>query len=174
MTATPARFVLRPARSEDVPRLLELIHGLAEYEHLTHLFRNTPARLHESLFGPQPVAHAVLAWTQSDQGETAAGFALYFYNYSTFLGLKGLYLEDLFVRPEYRGMGCGRALLVTLARIARNEGCGRFEWSVLDWNTSAQHFYESLGATVLPDWRIVRVTGDALDSLAMHPAEGAV
>lgn len=167
-----ARFDLRPARPEDVPTLLDLIHGLAEYEHLTHLFRNTPQKLHDSLFGAQPVAHALIAWTR-DGGEPA-GFALWFYNYSTFLGLKGLYLEDVYVRPEHRGRGCGRALLVTLARIARDQGCGRFEWSVLDWNVPAQKFYERLGATVLPDWRIVRVTGDALEALAGLPAEGAL
>jgi len=174
MIATPARFVLRPACPEDVSHLLELIHALAEYEHLTHLYQNTPERLTASLFGPQPVAHAMLAWMQADGASIAAGFALYFYNYSTFLGLKGLYLEDVYVRPEYRGCGCGRALLVTLARIARREGCGRFEWSVLDWNQSAQRFYQSLGATVLPDWRIVRATGDALDALADQSAAGAL
>lgn len=173
MTATPARFVLRPARREDVPCLLELIYGLAEYEHLTHLYQNTPERLEENLFGAQPAAHAIIAWATIDRAEIAAGFALYFYNFSTFLGLKGLYLEDLFVRPEHRGRGCGRALLVTLARIARSEGCGRFEWSVLDWNTPAQRFYQSLGATVLPDWRIVRTTGAALDALADQEAAGA-
>jgi len=172
MTATTARFVLRPARREDVACLLELIYGLAEYEHLTHLYQNTPERLTESLFGPQPAAHALIAWTKIDGVEIAAGFALYFYNFSTFLGRKGLYLEDLYVRPEHRGRGFGRALLVTLARIARSEGCGRFEWSVLDWNTSAQRFYESLGATVLPDWRIVRAAGISLDALADQSVEG--
>lgn len=174
MTPTPARFDLRPARPEDVSCLLELIYALAEYERLTHLYRNTTERLTASLFGPHPVARALLAWTAADDEPIAAGFALYFYNYSTFLGSKGLYLEDLYVRPEYRGRGCGRALLVTLARIARGEGCGRFEWSVLDWNTSAQRFYEGLGATVLPDWRIVRATGAALDKLADQRVEGAL
>jgi GNAT superfamily N-acetyltransferase len=166
MTASSARFDLRPACSADVPRLLELIHGLAEYERLTHLFECTAARLHASLFDTPAAAHAVIAWHPAPAGEVAAGFALYFYNFSTFLGLKGLYLEDLYVRPEFRQRGCGRALLLRLARIAKAEGCGRFEWSVLDWNTPAQRFYESLGATVLPDWRIVRATGDALDAMA--------
>lgn len=174
MTAPPARFVLRPARPEDVSCLLDLISGLAHYEHLTHLYQNTPQRLTQHLFGPDPVARALLAWALDDGDETAAGFALYFYNFSTFLGLKGLYLEDLYVRPEYRGRGCGRALLVSLARIARREGCGRFEWSVLDWNTPAQRFYEHLGASVLPDWRIVRATGSALDALADQRVEGAL
>jgi GNAT superfamily N-acetyltransferase len=168
MTDLPPRFELRRAVPGDVPQLLELIHGLAEYERLTHLYECTAERLHAGLFGPAPAAHAIIAWS-SQQAPAAAGFALWFYNYSTFLGLRGLYLEDLYVRPEYRGQGCGRALLVTLARIAQDEGCGRFEWSVLDWNTDARKFYEGLGATVLPDWRIVRVTGPSLRALAREP-----
>ncbi len=172
MTDSPARFDLRCALPEDVPQLLRLIHGLAEYEQLTHLYECTDERLHAGLFGKSPTAHAIIAWTKSESAPIAAGFALYFHNYSTFLGLKGLYLEDLYVRPEYRGQGCGRALLVTLARIARDEGCGRFEWSVLDWNTEAQKFYQRLGATVLPDWRIVRVTGASLSTLAGESLEG--
>jgi GNAT superfamily N-acetyltransferase len=174
MNASSARFELRPACPEDIPCLLELIRGLADYEHLAHLYENTPERLATSLFGHTPAAHALLAWTNDADRPLAAGFALYFYNYSTFLGRKGLYLEDIYVRPEYRGRGIGRALIVTLARIALREGCGRFEWSVLDWNTPAQRFYEGLGATVLPDWRIVRTTGHALDALAAQRAEGAL
>lgn len=169
MTASPARFDLRRALPDDVPQLLKLIHGLAEYERLTHLYECTAERLHAGLFGDSPTAQAIIAWTLVDEVPTAVGFALYFYNYSTFLGLRGLYLEDLYVVPEFRGQGCGKALLVTLARIAHEEGCGRFEWSVLDWNVDAQRFYERLGATVLPDWRIVRVTGDALAALAYIP-----
>lgn len=153
--------------------MLELIYGLAEYERLTHLFECTADRLHENLFGPRPNAQAIIAWANEPNVNTAAGFALYFYNFSTFLGRKGLYLEDLYVRPEYRSQGCGRALLVTLARVAESQGCGRFEWSVLDWNTRAQQFYEGLGATVLPDWRIVRVTGAALSTLAQQPLDGS-
>jgi GNAT superfamily N-acetyltransferase len=172
MTPSIDRFELRAATDADVPQLLELIYGLAEYEHLTHLFECTADRLRENLFGPRPSAQAIIAWANEPSGTAAAGFALYFYNFSTFLGLKGLYLEDLYVRPGYRSQGCGRALLVTLARIARSQGCGRFEWSVLDWNTRAQQFYEGLGATVLPEWRIVRVTGAALSTLAQQPLEG--
>ncbi len=168
------RFELRSARAEDVPLLLDLIRGLAEYEKLTHLLENTPERLHEALFGERPVAEALLAWTTADEPSVAAGFALYFHNYSTFLGRKGLYLEDIFVRPEYRGQGCGKALLVELARLACSRGCGRFEWTVLDWNTSAQQFYAGLGAAVLPDWRIVRTTGDALSALASLPSNSSL
>ena len=168
---TPAstRFELRPVRNEDIPVLLELIYGLAEYERLTHLFENTPERLGEALFGERPVAEALLAWTTAEAPPIAAGFALYFHNYSTFLGRKGLYLEDLYVRPEYRGQGCGKSLLIAVARIAAERGCGRFEWAVLDWNVSAQRFYRGFGADILPDWRIVRTTGDALAKLAAIP-----
>ncbi|RPI47334.1 MAG: GNAT family N-acetyltransferase [Betaproteobacteria bacterium] len=165
MAQRTQRFVLRPATSGDIPQLLELIHGLAEYERLTHLFECTPERLQSALFGPNASAHALLAWPRSPEA-VAAGFALYFHNFSTFLGRKGLYLEDLYVRPEYRGQGCGTAMLTALARRAEELGCGRFEWSVLDWNTPAQRFYQKLGATVLPDWRIVRLTGGALARLA--------
>ena len=176
MTTKP-RFELRPACPEDADVLLEMIYGLAEYERLTHLFENTPERLADALFSSRPVAEALLAWTvsdgpvvaASDSVRAAAGFALYFHNYSTFLGRKGLYLEDLFVRPEYRGKGCGKALLVEVARIAAQRGCGRFEWTVLDWNVPAQRFYQGFGAQILPDWRIVRTTGDALGKLAAIP-----
>ena len=168
-TPHAARFTIRPARIDDVQVLLELIYGLAEYERLTHLFENTPERLGEALFGERPVAEALLAWTAAEDGSIAAGFALYFHNYSTFLGRKGLYLEDLYVRPEYRGRGCGKALLVEVASIATQRGCGRFEWAVLDWNVSAQRFYRGFGADILPDWRIVRTTGEALTRLAAIP-----
>lgn len=170
---TTARFELRPARAEDVPALLELIHGLAEYERLTHLFENTRERLHEALFGEHPAAEALLASAVRDDVRVAAGFALYFHNYSTFLGRRGLYLEDLFVLPEFRGQGCGKALLIEVAKIAKERGCGRFEWAVLDWNVSAQRFYQGFGAQILPDWRIVRTTGDALSKLASIPARNS-
>ena len=162
------RFDLREATGDDIQPLLALIHGLAEYERLTHLFECTPQRLHDALFGPSPSAHALIAWTRAPGLVVAAGFALYFHNFSTFLGRRGLYLEDLYVHPQYRGRGCGRALLAALARRAVDSGCGRFEWSVLDWNVSAQSFYQGIGATVMPDWRIVRMTGDALARLADH------
>ena len=156
-------FAIRPATAADIPQLIELIRGLADYERLSHLVQCTGADLREALFGSNPGVEALLACTE---GGIAAGFALYFHNYSTFLGRRGLYLEDVYVRPEFRGRGCGKALIVRLARIACERGCGRFEWSVLDWNVAAQRFYESLGASVLPDWRIVRVTGAALTDLA--------
>lgn len=166
--------MLRLAQPPDIPQLLELIYGLAEYERLTHLFECDATRLEKALFGDAPSVHALIAWPTGAPSAQAAGFALYFYNFSTFLGRRGLYLEDLYVRPQYRGQGCGRALLTALARQASDSGCGRFEWSVLDWNTSAQRFYEELGATVLPDWRIVRLTGEPLARLAGQHSEGVL
>jgi GNAT superfamily N-acetyltransferase len=157
-------FDIRPAEPGDVPELLDLIHGLADYERLSHIVQCTEAALHEALFGADPAVEALLA--RSRARGAGAGFALFFHNYSTFLGRRGLYLEDLYVRPEFRGHGCGKALLVRLAQLACERGCGRFEWSVLDWNVSAQRFYERLGASVLPDWRIVRLGADALARLA--------
>jgi GNAT superfamily N-acetyltransferase len=162
-TLVSPAFDIRPAQSADVAHLIDLIRGLAEYERLDHLMQCTHADLDEALFGARPIVEALLAWTGAG---VCAGFALYFHNYSTFLGRLGLYLEDIYVRPEFRSQGCGKALLVELARVACKRGCGRFEWSVLDWNRDAQRFYQSLGASVLPDWRIVRVTGEALTRLA--------
>jgi len=139
-----------------------MVRELAQYEKLEHLMRGTAEELERELFGEHPVIEAVIALV----GETPAAFALYFHNYSTFLARKGLYLEDIYVKPAYRRQGIGRALLIHLARIAVERGCGRFEWSVLDWNENAIRFYEGLGATVMPEWRIVRVTEDALEALA--------
>jgi len=153
---------IRPATRADIPVLLELIHGLAEYERLTHLVTADARRLEEELFAPQSRAEAVLAFA----GGTAVGFAVYFQNFSTFLGRRGLYLEDLFVRPEHRKRGYGRALLLHVARIAHARGCGRFEWMALDWNEPAIRFYKSLGAVEMAEWRLFRVTGDALERLA--------
>ncbi len=162
------KFQLRPAQPQDVSDLLGLINELAEFEHLQHLVQATPQALHQHLFGAQPVAEAVVAQVQ---GKTV-GFALYFTNFSTFLAKPGLYLEDLYVQPNHRGRGLGRALLKHLAALAVARDYGRFEWSVLDWNAHAIGFYESMGATVMPDWRICRVTGAAL--LAMgEPAKVA-
>ena len=158
-------FRIAPADAEDVGHVLAMIEALAEYENLRHLCVATENGLRQSLFGPKPAAEVVLGW----EGPAPVAFALFFHNFSTFLGRKGLYLEDLFVRPGSRGRGYGRALLVHLARIAMERGCGRFEWAVLDWNAPAIGFYESLGATVLPDWRISRVTGSALEKLAALP-----
>ena len=140
-----------------------MIRALADYERLAHLCVATESDIDAALFGPKPAAEVLIAWN----GTEPAAFALFFHNFSTFVGRRGLWLEDLFVRPEYRRQGCAKALLRTLAQIAVERGCGRFEWTVLDWNTSAIEFYRGLGATVLPDWRIVRVVGPALASLAV-------
>jgi GNAT superfamily N-acetyltransferase len=157
-------FRLHLAAPADTADLLALIRGLAAYEDLSHLCENTEERLHAALFGPRPHAEALLA-RDAASGE-ALGFALYFFTYSTFLGKPSLYLEDLFVQPTQRRRGIGRALLTRLASLASECGCGRFEWSVLDWNTPAQDFYRSLGATILPDWRIVRMTAAEISHLA--------
>jgi GNAT superfamily N-acetyltransferase len=152
---------IRPARREDVPQILEFIRGLARYEKLSHECEATEEQLARTLFpadGAAPVANCVLAIA----GEVPAGFAIYFFNYSTFLARPGLYLEDLFVLSEFRGHGLGKALLLHLARLATARGCGRMEWAVLDWNQPAIEFYESLGARRLRDWQICRLTGPAL------------
>jgi len=164
-------FDLRPARREDVGAIHAMIGELAEYEKLAHLCVGTAAELDAALFGPRPAAEVLVATAKGEP----AGFALYFHTYSTFLARRGLWLEDLFVRPQWRRRGCAQALLRALARIACDRGCGRFEWSVLDWNTPALDFYRSLGAAILPDWRIARVTGEGLTALAdgrARPAGG--
>ena len=153
---------IRPATERDAALILEMIRALAEYEKLSHAVTATEQTVRESLFGARPDAEVVIA---SVDGQPA-GFALFFYNYSTFLAQKGLYLEDLFVKPEQRGAGVGRALLQHLARIAVDRQCGRFEWSVLDWNEPAIGFYKKLGAVPMDEWTIFRVTGDALTRLA--------
>ena len=155
-------FTLRPAERGDVAAILAMIRELAEYEHLTHLCTATAAQLEEELFGPDATAEALIA----ADGDEPIGYAVYFHNLSTFLGRKGLYLEDLYVRPAHRHGGCGRALLIAVARIAAARGCARFEWMALDWNTPAIDFYEKLGATQMAEWRLLRVTGDALHKLA--------
>jgi GNAT superfamily N-acetyltransferase len=156
---------LRPAEPRDVPAIVGLISELAEFEHLSHQLKVTPENLHPHLFGERPVVEAVVAEAAGDQGPRVVGFALFFVNFSTFLGKPGLYLEDLYVQPSHRGKGLGGALLRHLAALAVARDYGRFEWSVLDWNRAAMGFYESMGATVMPDWRICRVTGDALRAL---------
>jgi GNAT superfamily N-acetyltransferase len=155
-------FSLRFATPDDVPVILACIRGLAEYERLAHEVVATEALLRETLFGARPAAEVILAF----DGDEAAGFALFFHNYSTFLARPGVYLEDLFVFPRFRGRGLGRLLLARLARIALDRGCGRLEWSVLDWNVDAIRFYQSVGAQAMSDWTVNRVTGDALHSLA--------
>jgi GNAT superfamily N-acetyltransferase len=159
---TPPMFEIRFAQPGDVPAIHAMIGALAEFEKLAHLCVATEAHLAEALFGPRPSAEVLIAC----KDRTPAAFALFFHNFSTFLGRPGLWLEDLFVLPEHRRQGCAQALLRALAGIARERGCGRFEWAVLDWNAPAIAFYRSHGATVLPDWRIVRVTGLALHALA--------
>ena len=162
---SPSPITLRAARPNDVPVILRFIRGLAEYERLAHECVATEASLARTLFGDRPAAEVVLAFVNDE----AAGFALFFHNYSTFLAQPGMYLEDLFVDPAFRGQRVGRALLTHLASLAEARGCGRFEWSVLDWNADAIAFYEKLGARGMSDWTVHRVTGDALVSLA---AEG--
>jgi GNAT superfamily N-acetyltransferase len=163
MTTTPTTPALRSAEPRDVPAIVGLIRELAAFEKLSHLCQVTPESLAPHLFGPRPVAECIVGEAQG--GEVVA-FALFFTNFSTFLSRPGLYLEDLYVQPAHRGTGMGKAMLQHLGRLAVERGCGRFEWSVLDWNEHAIGFYESLGATVLPDWRICRVTGERLAQFA--------
>ena len=160
-------FTIGPAERADVAVILDLIRALAEYERLAHLCVSTAADIESALFGPHPAAEVLIARRGGKTGP-AVGFALFFHTFSTFIGRRSLWLEDLFVRPEHRGLGIGRGLLCALAARAQERGCGRFEWAVLDWNAPAIGFYESLGATVLPDWRICRVTGAALTRLALR------
>jgi GNAT superfamily N-acetyltransferase len=153
---------LRPATPEDLPAIVGLIRELAAFEKLEHLVVVTPELLRPQLFGARPAAEAVVGEVQG----SVVAFALFFTNFSTFLGRPGLYLEDLYVQPAHRGTGLGKALLQHLGALAVERGCGRFEWSVLDWNENAIRFYQQMGATVMPDWRICRVTGDALQAYA--------
>lgn len=153
------QHLLRPAREADLPAIVGLITELAVFEKLEHLVVVTPESLKPHLFGPKPAAECVVG----EVGGTVVAFALFFQNFSTFLGRPGLYLEDLYVQPAHRGTGLGKTLLQHLGALAVERGCGRFEWSVLDWNEKAIRFYEAMGATVMPDWRICRVTGAALE-----------
>jgi GNAT superfamily N-acetyltransferase len=154
--------MIRTATPADIPALLRLIRALADYEKLSDQVVVHEAQLREHLFGPRPYAEVLLA----EEGGQVEGYALFFHTYSTFLGRPSLYLEDLFVLPERRGRGHGKALLARLARIAVERGCGRFEWMVLDWNTPAIQFYESLGASLRPEWKLCRMTGEALERFA--------
>lgn len=159
---TLENFQIRPAQVEDVPIILELIRDLATYERAPDEVVATEERLVDVLFGERPVAEVLLAFEK----ESPVGFAVYFYNFSTWLGRPGLYLEDLFVKPEKRGRGYGRALLVELAKIARDRGCGRMEWAVLDWNEPAIKFYRSLGAQPMHEWTVFRLTREEIATLA--------
>ncbi len=153
---------IRPAHPSDVADLFTLIQALAEYEKLSHQVTGDAEALREHLFGEQPYAEAIVA----EWKNRCVGFALFFYNYSTFLTKPGIYLEDLFVLPNYRRQGIGKSLLIYLAQLALEKGAGRLEWSVLDWNNPAIEFYQTMGADVLPDWRTCRVTGGNLFKLA--------
>ena len=184
-----APFVLRAAELRDVAAIVQMIRDLAEFEQLGHLVQVTPEKLRPQLFGEKPAAEALVAelgdgggsGSGSSSGKSGGGgggggaivaFALFFTNFSTFLAQPGLYLEDLYVKPEHRGQHIGKALLARLAALAVERGCGRFEWSVLDWNERAIRLYENMGATVMPDWRICRVSGDRLAALGALAALG--
>jgi GNAT superfamily N-acetyltransferase len=155
-------FEIRAATEEDLPLILYFIKALAEYERLADKVVADEEKLRRTLFGNPRFAEVIIA----EEDGKPAGFALFFHNYSTFLAAPGIYLEDLFVKPEYRGRGYGKALLARLARIAKERQCGRVEWAVLDWNEPSINFYRGIGATSLDDWKIFRLIGDALDALA--------
>ena len=157
---------IREATPADLPLIAELIRALAEYERLAHAVEFDEAQLGRYLFGERPYAEVLIA---EDAGGEAVGFALFFHNFSTFLGRPGIYLEDLFVRPEERGHGYGKALLVRLAQLALERGCGRVEWAVLNWNQPSIEFYEALGARPNSDWTVYRLSGDALQALGRIP-----
>jgi GNAT superfamily N-acetyltransferase len=159
---------IAPANERDVPIILDFIRKLAEYEKLSHLVVATEANIRENVFGTNPVAEVLLAYWNGEP----VGFALYFRNFSTFLGRAGIYLEDLFVEPEHRGQGIGKALLARLAKIAVDRGYGRLEWAVLDWNAPSIEFYRNLGAVPLDAWTGYRLTGDALSRLALGDRSG--
>jgi GNAT superfamily N-acetyltransferase len=154
--------MIRPATAADIKTICDLIRALAEYERLSHEVVLDEDRLREHLFGPRPYAEALLA----EHDGSVVGFALFFHNYSTFLGKPGIFLEDLFVKPQARGRGYGKALLTELARIAVDRGCGRLEWSVLNWNEPSIAFYKSLGAVAMNEWSVYRLAGDALSKIA--------
>jgi GNAT superfamily N-acetyltransferase len=159
---TSADFQIRPARVEDVPIILGLIRDLATYERAPNEVTATEEQLADVLFGKRPTAEVLLAF----EGKSPVGFAVFFHNFSTWLGRPGLYLEDLFVKPEKRGKGYGRALLAELAKTAQDRGCGRMEWAVLDWNEPAIKFYRALGAKPMDEWTVFRLTRDGITRLA--------
>ena len=161
---TSSNFIIRAATETDVAVILALIKDLAEYEHLSHEVEATEEDLRQSLFGDRPVAEALIGEHQG----IAISFALFFYNFSTFLGKPGIYLEDLYVKSEYRSNGFGRKMLAHIARLAKERNCGRFEWSVLDWNEPAIRTYDKLNAKPMKEWILYRLTGEALDHLAQE------
>ena len=164
--------MIRPATPADVPIILTLIHALAEYERAADEVLATPDHVHAALFGPDPVASCLLAFENEASGESVVGLAIWFRTFSTWLGTASIYLEDLFVKPEVRGGGHGRALLTALAAIAVERGYGRVEWSVLNWNEPAQGFYRSLGAAPQDEWTVWRLTGEALNALGTSAVPG--
>jgi GNAT superfamily N-acetyltransferase len=169
MSGSAPELRIRAAAVSDAPLILALIRELAEYERAPHAVVATEDLIRETLFGPRPRAEVLLGY----EGDEAVGFALFFHNYSTWLGRHGLYLEDLFVRPEARGRGHGRRLLARLAAIARERGCGRMDWAVLDWNEPAIGFYRALGAVAMDEWTVFRLAGDPLAKLADEGARAA-
>jgi GNAT superfamily N-acetyltransferase len=165
--AAAARLRLRFAEEADVEIILELIRGLADYERLTHEMTADVETLRRSLFHGRRLAEVIIAEYET----RPVGFALFFHNFSTFLGLPGIYIEDLYIEPPWRGRGIGRALLSHIARLAKERGCGRLEWAVLDWNKPAIALYRKIGGRMLDDWRIFRVTGNALDELSRQSTD---
>ena len=160
----PSEFTIRAATENDAVVILSLIKELAEYEHLSHEVEATAEDIRQSLFGDRPVAEALIG----EHDGIAISFALFFYNFSTFLGKPGIYLEDLYVKPQYRKNGFGRKMLAHIARLAKERNCGRFEWSVLDWNEPAIRTYDRLNARPMKEWILYRLTGEALDRLAQE------
>lgn len=165
--STPS-LIIRPALAEDVPAILQMVRDLASYENLLDEVTATPTRMREALFGSSPQAHAILA----ECGKEPIGMAIFFFNFSTFRAQRGLYLEDLYVKKAFRKRGCGERMLRYLAKVAVQNGCGRFEWAVLDWNLPAIRFYEKMGAEVLKEWRICRVSGSSLPALSKEMTAG--
>jgi len=168
ITGMKRKFQIRSATAADVPVILQFIRELADYEKLLHEVTATEELLRRQLFGKRPMAEVVLAVADGME----AGLALFFHNFSTFVGKPGIYLEDLYVRPEFRGRGYGKAMMVYLARLARQRDCGRFEWAVLDWNKPSLDFYQSIGAQPMTDWTLHRMTGEALAALAEQKLPG--
>lgn len=162
--ANPAEFKIRATTEDDVPLILALIKELAEYEELSHEVEATEADIRQSLFGDRPVAEALIGELEGNP----ISFALFFYNFSTFLGKPGIYLEDLYVKPDFRSIGFGRKILAHIARLAKERNCGRFEWSVLDWNEPAIRTYDRLAARPMKEWILYRLTGEALNKLAQE------
>jgi len=157
-----SEFEIRPVGEDDIPLVLSFIRQIAEYEHLSHEVIATEESLRESFFGERRFVEGILGYYRGKP----VSYAIYFHNFSTFLGRYGLYLEDIFVKPEFRGKGIGQTMLVYLAKLARERHCGRFEWAVLNWNESAIRFYKNLGAVPLEEWKVFRLSGEALDRLA--------